>query len=49
MRKRLKLKNRSCSLCKPFKMRGANRWKLKDLEALKRFERDQASGFKEDK
>lgn len=38
-RKRLKRKRRSCALCKPHKMKGAVRWKPKELAALKRFER----------
>jgi len=39
MRKRLKLKKRSCALCKPHKMHWATRWKPKELAALKEFER----------
>jgi len=38
MRKQLKKKKRSCALCKPFKMAKANRWSLKDKDALKRDE-----------
>lgn len=38
MRKRLKLKKHSCALCKPHKMRGANRWDARDLSRLKEFE-----------
>ena len=49
MRKRLKKKLHSCAMCKAHKMHGANRWKLKDLDSLKRFEREQASGFTETK
>ena len=40
MRKRLKKKRHSCSLCKPHKMGQANRWKAKDLQA-ERDARDQ--------
>lgn len=39
MRKRLKLKLRSCKLCKPQKMHRACRWKPKELAALKESER----------
>ena len=34
-------------MCKPHKMHGANRWKLKDLDALKRFEQEQKDGFQD--
>jgi len=40
MRKRLKRKRRSCSLCKPFKMGITQRWKNKDLSLLKEFEKE---------
>lgn len=40
MRKRLKKKKRSCPLCKPYKMRGENRWKPKERDALERAERE---------
>lgn len=40
MRKRLKLKKRSCAMCKPQKMRGANRWKLRDFDRLVRAEKE---------
>lgn len=39
MRKRLKLKKRSCAMCKAHKMHGAPRWKPKELAALKESER----------
>jgi len=39
MRKRLKLKKKSCALCKPHKMRWENRWKPKEEAAIKRFEK----------
>jgi hypothetical protein len=35
MRKRLKKKSRVCCLCKPHKMAKCNRWKPKELSALK--------------
>ena len=38
MRKRLKRKRRACGLCKPYKKGWANRWKAKDLAALKEAE-----------
>ena len=38
MRKQLKLKKRSCKMCKPHKMGWDNRWKPKERDALKRFE-----------
>ena len=40
MRKRLKKKRRSCSMCKPFKMGKCNRWKDKELESLVRSEKE---------
>jgi len=39
MRKRLKMKQRSCCLCKPQKMGIANRWKSKDLAKIQDFEK----------
>lgn len=39
MRKRLKHKLRSCAMCKPHKMHGANRWTTRDAERLRDFER----------
>lgn len=42
MRKRLKKKARSCPLCKPHKMRGSNRWKIKELAKLKEFEKEKS-------
>jgi len=39
MRKRLKKKKRSCALCKPHKMRGANRWKAKEFAEIREFEK----------
>lgn len=38
MRKRTKLKKRSCPLCKPHKMKGANRWNVKEEDRLRRAE-----------
>jgi hypothetical protein len=43
MRKQHKIKKRSCSMCKPHKMGWANRWKPKEQEALKRFEKEKKS------
>jgi hypothetical protein len=40
MRKRFKLKKRSCALCKPFKMGWQKRFKDKDLQSLKEFEKE---------
>ena len=39
MRKRMKLKARSCAMCKPHKMHGACRWKHKELAKLQEFEK----------
>jgi len=39
MRKALKRKLRSCALCKPHKMGGAQRWKNRDLQALREAEK----------
>ena len=39
MRKQYKLKKHSCGLCKPHKMHGAGRWKLKDEDRLRRDEK----------
>lgn len=39
MRKRMKLKARSCAMCKPFKMRWACRWKRSELAKLEEFEK----------
>jgi hypothetical protein len=38
MRKRYKLKKRSCALCKPWKMHWQNRWKPKEFARLQAFE-----------
>lgn len=40
MRKRSKRKRRSCSLCKPHKMGGDNRWKPKEEAKLREFEKE---------
>jgi len=40
MRKRTKLKKRSCAMCKPHKMKRDNRWKVKDQDVLTRFEEE---------
>lgn len=38
MRKRYKVKKKSCALCKPFKQGWEKRWKAKDEAKLKEFE-----------
>lgn len=40
MRKRTKVKHCSCALCKPHKTGHSNRWKYKDLEKMKIFEKE---------
>ena len=40
MRKMLKVKNHSCVLCKPHKTGHANRWKSKELQNMKIFEKE---------
>ena len=40
MRKRLKKKLRSCPMCKPHKMHGAIFWSPKELDSLKRSEKE---------
>ena len=39
MRKRFKIKKKSCPLCKPQKMGWANRWNVKELANIKEFEK----------
>lgn len=39
MRKRYKVKKRSCALCKPNKVGWASRWKIKDFALIKEFEK----------
>ena len=39
MRKRFKIKKRSCALCKPNKMGWSNRWNAKELAIIKEFEK----------
>jgi len=39
MRKRFKIKKRSCALCKPQKMGWSNRWNAKELAEIKEFEK----------
>ena len=39
MRKRTKIKNHSCALCKPHKVGYTNRWKAKDLSMMTIFEK----------
>jgi len=45
MRKRFKKKKHSCALCKPHKMSGEIRWKVKDFSALKEFEKHRKLEF----
>lgn len=45
MRKRKKVKKKSCPLCKPHKMGWDNRWEPKDEQELKLFEKKE---YKED-
>lgn len=40
MRKRFKLKKRSCPMCKPYKMRWETRWDAKEFDKLKRAEKE---------
>lgn len=40
MRKRYKLKKRSCALCKPHKMHWEKRWKIKEQDKISRDERE---------
>ena len=35
----MKRKRRSCPMCKPHKTGGGNRWKARDEQALREFER----------
>jgi hypothetical protein len=44
MRKTYKVKKRSCKMCKPHKMGWSVRWKVKELAALKRFEKEAKRG-----
>ena len=49
MRKRLKKKDRSCSLCKPHKTGWSNRWKPKEEQNLKEYEKEKQDILKEKK
>jgi hypothetical protein len=40
MRKRKKLKKRSCAMCKPQKMGWENRWKVRERDVIRRFEKE---------
>ena len=40
MRKQLKNKKKCCALCKPYKRKWENRWKKKEQEELKKFNKD---------
>jgi hypothetical protein len=48
MRKQLKRKKRSCALCKPHKVGWERRWKPREAEKLKRFERSIRRGEYDD-
>lgn len=48
MRKRFKLKKRSCPLCKPHKMHRDKRWKPKEEVLLKEYE-DGKESFKRER
>ena len=39
MRKRTKLKAKSCAMCKPHKMKWETRWTVKDKVRLEEFEK----------
>ena len=43
MRKRYKIKKRSCGVCKPHKKGGAPRWDNRELVRLKEYERERQS------
>lgn len=43
MRKRFKIKHRSCGLCKPHKRGLAHRWKPHDQQAMREAEREMAA------
>lgn len=45
MRKRYKLKKRSCAMCKPDKMNWDCRWNNIELSALKEFEKEKKKVF----
>ena len=40
MRKQYKKKKRSCALCKPHKMKWANRWKIKYKNKIKESDKE---------
>ena len=48
MRKRYKKKLHSCAICKPHKMHGAKRWKIKEEVLLKEFEKKRPEDHEED-
>ena len=48
MRKARKEKARSCSMCKPHKMKWANRWKPKEEAMLRQSEIEMRNGEKSD-
>jgi hypothetical protein len=46
MRKQLKMKRRSCAMCKPHKMGWERRWTPREVADLRRFERERAIEMK---
>lgn len=48
MRKRYKKKKHSCAMCKPHKMHWSCRWKIKDREKLKEYEKILKNNFKDE-
>jgi len=46
MRKQLKIKRRSCALCKPHKMGWERRWTSGEAADLRRFARERAAEMK---
>ncbi|MBA3825082.1 MAG: hypothetical protein H0X24_14450 [Ktedonobacterales bacterium] len=48
MRKHRKRKQCCCALCKPLKRGLMKRWKPKEYERLRRWERDRRAGWYED-
>jgi hypothetical protein len=46
MRKQLKVKRRSCKMCKPHKMGWERRWTSREAADLRRFERERATEMK---
>jgi hypothetical protein len=47
MRKAMKLKKHSCPMCKPNKMMGACRWKVKEFQKLRNDEKEIREALKD--